>query len=63
VGIEFNDATQGSRSKIMTNVSQKIRKTITAGLGAALISTLFVVAAVGPATTATAATCAATAQA
>jgi hypothetical protein len=39
----------------MTNVSQKIRKSITAGLGAALISTLFVVAAVGPATTATAA--------
>ncbi len=38
----------------MTNFSQKIRKTITAGLGAALISTLFVVAAVGPATTATA---------
>jgi hypothetical protein len=39
----------------MTNVSQKIRKTITAGLGAALISALFVVAAVGPASTATAA--------
>jgi hypothetical protein len=38
----------------MTNVSQKIRQTITAGLGAALISTLFVVAAVGPAGTATA---------
>ena len=38
----------------MTNISQKIRKTVTAGLGAALISTLFVVAAVGPATTATA---------
>ena len=36
----------------MTNISQTIRKTITAGLGAALISTLFVVAAVGPATTA-----------
>ena len=32
----------------MTKISQKIRKTITAGLGAALISTLFVVAAVGP---------------
>lgn len=40
----------------MTNVSQKIRKTITAGLGAALISTLFVIAAVGPASTATAGT-------
>jgi hypothetical protein len=38
----------------MTNISQKIRKSITAGLGAALISTLFVVAAVGPATNATA---------
>ena len=40
----------------MTKISQKIRKTITAGLGAALIYTLFVVAAVGPATTANAIT-------
>jgi hypothetical protein len=39
---------------MMTTFSQKIRKSITAGLGAALISTLFLVAAVGPATTATA---------
>ena len=44
----------------MTNVSQTIRKAITAGLGAALISTLFVVAAVGPATTATASSAAIT---
>lgn len=44
----------------MTNVSQNIRKAITAGLGAALISTLFVVAAVGPATTATATSAAST---
>ena len=44
----------------MTNVSQKIRKSITAGLGAALISTLFVVAAVGPASTAQAAPAATT---
>ena len=44
----------------MTNFSQKIRKSITAGLGAALISTLFVVAAVGPATTATATSAAST---
>ncbi|HTU10103.1 MAG TPA: hypothetical protein VMG08_04310 [Allosphingosinicella sp.] len=47
----------------MTNVSQKIRKSITAGLGAALISTLFVVAAVGPAGTATVAPATTTAQA
>ena len=47
----------------MTNISEKIRKTITAGLGAALISTLFVVAAVGPAGTATAAAPTATIQA
>ena len=39
----------------MTNVSQTIRKAITAGVGAALISTLFVVAAVGPVNTAAAA--------
>ena len=32
----------------MTRISQTIRSKITAGLGAALISTLFVIAAVGP---------------
>ena len=39
----------------MTKFTQSIRSKITAGVGAALISTLFVVAAVGPAQTATAA--------
>lgn len=38
----------------MTKITQNIRSKITAGVGAALISTLFVVAAVGPAQTATA---------
>ncbi len=32
----------------MTNFTQSIRSRITAGIGAALISTLFVVAAIGP---------------
>ena len=39
----------------MTDFTSKIRKTVTAGIGAAFLSTLFVVAAVGPAGTATAA--------
>jgi len=39
----------------MTKFTQSIRSKITAGVGAALISTLFVVAAVGPANSATAA--------
>lgn len=47
----------------MTKISQTIRKTVTAGIGAAFISTLFVVAAVGPAGTASATPVTTTAQA
>jgi hypothetical protein len=47
----------------MTKFTQSIRSKITAGVGAALISTLFVVAAVGPVNTAAATAPAATAQA
>ena len=47
----------------MTNFTQNIRSKITAGAAAALISTLFVVAAVGPVNTAAKAAPTSTAQA
>ncbi len=47
----------------MTNFTQNIRSKITAGAAAALISTLFVVAAVGPVNTAANAAPTSTAQA
>jgi hypothetical protein len=60
VGIEFNNAPKVSRSKQMTKFSQSIRSRITAGVAAALVSTLFVVAAVGPVNPAAAAPTAST---
>jgi len=47
----------------MIKITQNIRKSVTAGLGAALISTLFVVAAVGPVTASAAPTATTQAQA
>jgi hypothetical protein len=55
--------THGSRSKTRTHCPQNSRSKITAGAAAALISTLFVVAAVGPVNTAANAAPTSTAQA